>query len=393
MNTNIKRKLLIVNNNMHIGGVQKALVNLLRSIHDKYDVTLLLFSPVGAYMKDIPEDISVMTVRSHYKYFGMSMGETKGNLFSFIARSTYAVIAKVFGRKCAVSIMNLGQKKILGFDVAVSFLHNAKDKVLYGGCSDFVLNCVDAPKKAVFLHCDYVKCGANTPKNAKHYAKFDVIAACSDGCRNVFTSVLPHLSSKTVTVRNCHDFKAIRELAKRSNITMEQGYINIVTVARLSGEKGVIRAIEAIASLKEKKDRIRYYIIGDGSRKDEIKQSILEKNLSGSVIMCGALSNPYGYMEAADILLIPSYEEAAPMVIDEAASLGTPVLSTLTSSAEDMILKRGLGWVCENSEEGLALKLTELINSPTAIEIMKQDLNNRIFNNNEAIKQFNDMIG
>ena len=40
-------RILIVNNNMHIGGVQKALVNLLWNIRDRYDVTLLLFSKEG----------------------------------------------------------------------------------------------------------------------------------------------------------------------------------------------------------------------------------------------------------------------------------------------------------------------------------------------------------
>ena len=37
------KKILIVNNNMHIGGIQKALLNLLDEIKGKYDVTLLLF--------------------------------------------------------------------------------------------------------------------------------------------------------------------------------------------------------------------------------------------------------------------------------------------------------------------------------------------------------------
>ena len=45
------KKILIVNNNMHIGGVQKSLLNLLRSIGDSYDITLLLFFKGGEYMQ------------------------------------------------------------------------------------------------------------------------------------------------------------------------------------------------------------------------------------------------------------------------------------------------------------------------------------------------------
>ena len=42
METN-KPRILFVNNNMHIGGVQKALISLLTTIESKYDITLLLF--------------------------------------------------------------------------------------------------------------------------------------------------------------------------------------------------------------------------------------------------------------------------------------------------------------------------------------------------------------
>ena len=55
------KKVLIVNNNMKIGGVQKSLCNLLWSAADRYDITLLLFAPVGAYMCDIPEQVHVLT--------------------------------------------------------------------------------------------------------------------------------------------------------------------------------------------------------------------------------------------------------------------------------------------------------------------------------------------
>ena len=48
------------------------------------------------------------------------------------------------------------------------------------------------------------------------------------------------------------------------------------------------------------------------------------------------MDNPYGYIKAADLLLIPSYNEAAPLVIGEAAGLETPILSTETSSAKEM---------------------------------------------------------
>ena len=40
--------------------------------------------------------------------------------------------------------------------------------------------------------------------------------------------------------------------------------------------------------------------------------------LSENVTLLGEKENPYGYIKAADLLLIPSYSEAATMVIGEA---------------------------------------------------------------------------
>ena len=54
------KKILIVNNNMNIGGIQKALLNLLCEIGKNYDVTLLLFCKTGGLADKIPESIKVI---------------------------------------------------------------------------------------------------------------------------------------------------------------------------------------------------------------------------------------------------------------------------------------------------------------------------------------------
>ena len=51
------KKILFVNSDMKVGGVQKSLLNLLWEISGRYDVTLLLFSPQGAYLKQLPPDV------------------------------------------------------------------------------------------------------------------------------------------------------------------------------------------------------------------------------------------------------------------------------------------------------------------------------------------------
>ena len=381
-------RLLIVSNNMHIGGVQKALVNMLECIHTKYDITLLLLYKGGEYLGDIPSSVKVIQASSFYKYLGMTKYDA-GTAKDKLLRAFFAGITRVIGRRYAVSIMSLFQPVISGYDVSISYLHNGGERLFMGGCNDFVLKHTDAPTKITFLHCDFAKIGARTKENISQYPKFDKIAACSDGCRAAFLSEMPELSDKTFTVKNFQCFDKINEKSENMPI-LSREKLNILTVARLGGEKGVLRGVKAIST--HKNASFHYYVVGDGAERGAIEEYIRENGLSDKITLCGELSDPYGYMRACDLLLIPSYSEAAPVVIDEAASLGTPILSTRTSSADEMISDRALGWVCENSDKALTDALGALISTPERVKEKKDSLKNIIFDNKTAEIQLEKLV-
>lgn len=380
------KKILIVNNNLHMGGVQKALVNLLWSIRGQYDITLLLFYDGGVLRNEIPPEVQVISLNSAYRWLGMNKYDVKGKPFDLIMRSFFAAITKLFGRKTAVTLMNLTQKNISGYDASISYLHNSSPKSFYGGCNEFVLNHVSAERKIAFLHCDYDLCGANEG-NAESYTRFDRIAACSQGCADAFLRHNPQLKEKLFVVRNCHRFEQIRSLAEHDATAPQADKLHVVTVARLSPEKGIDRALQAICGLN-----LHYTIIGDGKDRAKLVQMIAEYGMSEQVTLLGELSNPYLAMKQADLLLIPSLHEAAPLVIDEAACLGTPILTTRTCSAEEMVQHRGFGWVCDNSVEALRLALQMILQNPNLLAERREWLHHQLFSNNEAVRQFHDLI-
>ena len=390
----MKKRIIIVNNNVKIGGVQKALLSLLHEIAPKYDVTLYLLNRAGEYMDRIPDDITVIGGDSLYKYFGMSQAESKSNTKDFICRSALAVITKIFGRNIVLGIVSAFTTKLPDeYDCAISYLHDGRLHLLYGGCNDFVLSKITAKKKITFLHCDYEQCGSNHKSNNAMYDKFDYIAACSDGCRNAFLRVLPHLESRTKTVINCHNFQEILEMSRENPVTYNNEYVNIILVARLSTEKGIERAIVALKSVKDKGLKAKLHIVGDGGLKDPLNELCMELGISGDVTFYGGQSNPYRYMKNADFLLIPSFHEAAPLVIDEALCLGIPVLSTKTTSSEDMILQRRCGWVCDNTQEAINEELYNVVADRDGIIEMKHTLPSRtLCDNSEAVSMLNHII-
>ena len=386
------KKILIVNNNMKIGGVQKSLYNLLWTVAGKYDVTLLLFRAAGEYMDKIPDSVKVMECTSLFRYLGISQGECKGPAEK-LSRGILAGLSKIFGRALVMKLLFLTQRKLPEtYDCAISFLHNGRPEAFYGGVQDFVLNCVRAQKKVAFLHCDYQNCGANHPSNNRMLGKFDVIAACSDGCRNAFVQVLPELADKCVTVRNFHRIEQIRDLSAQEPVRYDERMVNIVMVSRLAHEKGIDRAITAVTRLYQKGMPVRLHIVGSGPEEAALKKMVDQLKAADTVVFCGQQENPYRLMKNADLFLMTSYHEAAPMVIEEACCLGLPVLTMQTTSSVEMVTDAACGWVCENDQSALENTLEELLLHSDTIRQVKKRLSSIPMDNRIAMAQFAELV-
>lgn len=388
------KKILIVNNNMKIGGVQKSLCNLLWSVYDQYDITLFLFEPIGEYMKDIPEQVHVLPCGSLFRYLGISQKECSNHLGDYFTRGILAGICRLLGRKAIMPLLLRTQKQLpVHYDCAISYLHNGAPRRFYGGCNEFILKKVNADRKIAFLHCDYLRCGANCDANNADYAAFDAIAACSDGCRDSFVKAMPMLAEKCQTVPNFHRYDKIKALAAQTPYTFDSETLNIVTVGRLAHEKGLERAIRAIEHVRRQGIPAMLHLVGSGPKENELRNLADELGLQGAVVFHGSQSNPYGFMCNADLLLITSYHEAAPMIIDEAYCLGLPVLSTDTTSAKEMILDRDCGWVCGNDQDSINRAFEEILLNRDALKHTRLQNRYAEVDNEKSKERFATLIG
>ena len=388
------KKIIIVNNNMKVGGVQKSLCNLLRSLDGRYDVTLLLFRAAGAYLDQIPSSVKVVECGGLFRFLGISQAECRGNWPELVKRSFLAMVSRVFGRPAVTRIALAGQKWLPEeYDCAISFLHNVGIHSLNGCCQEFVLERIKAKRKVAFLHCDHRGCGGNYPDNNRNLARFDRIAACSEGCRRAFLECVPELADKCVAVRNCHDYEQIRILAGENPVEYEKNCLNVVMVGRLAPEKAVHRAIHALARARAHGAEAVLHLVGGGKMRAELEALTGELGLSGSVRFYGEQSNPYRFMAGADLLVLSSYHEAAPMVIEEAACLALPVLTVETTSSREMVAEAGRGWVCENSQQALDQAMTEILSQPERLRQLRLRLRQESMNNQRALDQFAGAIG
>ena len=86
--------------------------------------------------------------------------------------------------------------------------------------------------------------------------------------------------------------------------------------------------------------------------------------MEDSIFLEGEQLNPYRYVKNADYFLLPSFHEAAPMVFDEALTLGVPILTTKTLSAVELVESRNIGVVCENDEDSIYGMIREAAENP-----------------------------
>lgn len=285
------KKLLIVNNNMKVGGVQKSLCNLLWSLDPtEYHVTLLLFSKVGAYLDELPPTVEVVEETGPFRLFGKSQGEYRG--LDAVRRTYLAVICRFFGRDTAVRMMRKRQPILDHYDCAVSFLNNGPKEVLYGGAQDYVLYCSDADRKVLFLHSDYDRSGSHYPENDRAVIQFDTIAACSEGCRRAFVAAMPDQADRCVAVRNCHRYDVIRAMAEEGEVAYSQDAFHAVTVARMTPRKGIDRAIRGVATARAAGYPLTLHIVGDGPMRRSLQQLAEELAVTEWVIFHGEMSNP-----------------------------------------------------------------------------------------------------
>lgn len=85
--------------------------------------------------------------------------------------------------------------------------------------------------------------------------------------------------------------------------------------------------------IKEKKDYI-LLLIGNGPLINPIKEKVLKLNLTENVIFKGKVLDVSKYLQAMDILLLPSHHEGVPVVLIEAQATGLPCLVSEYVSSE-----------------------------------------------------------
>lgn len=379
------KHILIVINNLNIGGIQKALLELLKALskRDDFSVDLFCCKQSGEFFSEIPKEIKILP-RNKWAELSESTLESCKKLGKryYLFRLFASLWAKILNKKFPAKLLCRKIKIEDEYDVAISYSQPIHEKTFCTLTNEIVLNCCKAKKKVTFVHCDFASYGGNTPANRALYKKFDTIAVVSDSVGKVLEKCIPETKDKIQTVYNFCNSEGIIELSNQN--PKKYSTTTLITVARLSEEKGILRCVSLMKKLKDNNLNFEWHIVGGGSLKNTIKKMIVDYGMENTIILEGQQINPYRYMKNADYLFVPSFHEAAPVVFDEAIVLNLPILTTDTLSAWELVGQRNAGMVCENNEEAIYNMLETALRNP-------QEKCEKIINQGICKKQFDSL--
>ncbi|MGG0722222.1 glycosyltransferase [Bacillus mycoides] len=373
----MKKDVLFVINNLNCGGAEKSLISLLNTMdYSRYNVDLFLFKHEGLFLNKIPKQVNVLEEPLEYQLFDMPIKAAimkclrQGRLDIALSRVCAGYIFKSEKNKArceqrvwrylSKSLQNISKK----YDVAIGYLE--KNPVY------FCIDKVNANKKIGFIHTDYDKLGMDPNIDMGYFRSLDHIVTVSEECANVLKQRFSIYNDKIGVIHNIVSPSTINKMSQEK-VDLERKGVKLVSVGRLSHEKGFDLAIEACKNLVGDGYEIKWYIIGEGEGRGKLEKMIEENHLQDHFLLLGLKENPYPYIREADIYVQPSRFEGKSIAIDEAKILHKPIVVTNFSTAKDQIKNEENGLIIDMDAHSLSEGIKKLIHN--------EELRNKLIKN------------
>lgn len=139
----------------------------------------------------------------------------------------------------------------------------------------------------------------------------------------------------------------------------------IIFVGRLEYQKGIDTLLEAISQMQSDREDFAFWIVGDGSLREELIAKARELGLQDMLHFLGAKTNIPQLLSVSDIFVLPSRFETMPFSVLEALAAGLPCIVTDVGDNPRMVINNENGLVTPpEDKQALAQALDDLIAHP-----------------------------
>jgi glycosyltransferase involved in cell wall biosynthesis len=122
------------------------------------------------------------------------------------------------------------------------------------------------------------------------------------------------------------------------NEKFKKNNLKIGYIGRIVKEKGLRELIKAISILKLTYPKVKLIIAGYGKYLEELKSLSKKLLVEDEIVFLGEVTDPWQFYESVDILVLPSYFEALPLILIEAMAAGTVVVASNVGGISELII-------------------------------------------------------
>ncbi|WP_294961850.1 glycosyltransferase [Sulfurimonas sp.] len=361
-------RVAVVVRSLKVGGMERVAVNLSEAFADAgYESHLIYFKAKNR----------VLTPKQsvHFHYFNLSkllnltiIGAILGvfaKLLSGIFRGSFffyngLLLAPIFKYK-----LNKLEKVHGKFDLIIMRGHGTFE-LIWPIKDERIIQMVESVfiRHGSILDNFYIKC-VYDGKN---------LGCVSSGVKEKVLEVLSktRVSANSVElIHNPIDIELIREKSNAYKPDINKPYI--ISVGRITPNKNISFLLESYKYAKNYLSlTMPLVIVGNGHDMKNVKSKIIELNLEKNVKLLGILENPYPWIKNAEILTSTSKAEGFGMVLIEALSCKTKVITTKSiGGVKDIMLDDLEKYMIDFSEEKFANKICEVIEESKVLDFDK----------------------
>ncbi len=335
LNKKSKRDLLFAAVSLDIGGIEKALVNLVNKIDlKKYNITIVLEEKKGIFLNKVKDGIIIKEIKVNN-----SSNILKRKVINFMTKYIY----KVFNYK--------------NFDFSCCYATYSYS------CSKIAL--MSSDNSSFYVHNDYRRIYKNI-KDFKNFfetrsiSKFNNIIFVSNENKNGFVEIYKNLKNKCIVLNNFINTEEIINQSKEPIKTKRNNNKTLILyVGRLDEHA---KKISKQINLVENLDNVELWIIGSGPDKKLYEKEIKDKKLEKRIILFGKKDNPFPYMKKADYIIFTSDYEGFPVTYLEALTLNKNIITTFPTS-DDKIDIRKYADIISTDEKKMVHEVKKIISN------------------------------
>ena len=144
---------------------------------------------------------------------------------------------------------------------------------------------------------------------------------------------------------------------------------SIIFLGGLHPRKGLPDLIEAFNIVRRKVPDATLTVIGEGPCRAEYEALARQSPASEAIAFLGGLHEPFPYLLGADIFVLPSHADPAPLVLSEAREAGCAIIATSVDGVPQLLENGRAGLLTPpNDPAALAAAISDLICTPGALQ-------------------------